>query len=56
MQLAYRPVSLISVVCKVNERIVKDINEFNVTKSNQRGFTSGHSCLTNLLEFVEEGL
>src|SRR6218665_3000021 len=55
----YRPVSLTSVVCKVMERIVKDnvvehLNEYNVIKGSQNGFTRGCSCLTNLLEFVEE--
>ena len=51
----YRPVSLTSVVCKVMERIVKDnvvehLNEYNVIKGSQHGFTRGRSCLTNLLE------
>src|SRR6218665_2030398 len=55
----YRPVSLTSVVCKVMERIVKDnvvehLNEFNVIKGSQHGFTRGRSCLTNLLEFFDE--
>ena len=55
----YRPVSLTSVVCKVMERIVKDnivehLNEHNIIKGSQHGFTRGRSCLTNLLEFFEE--
>src|SRR6218665_2290217 len=55
----YRPVSLTSVVCKVMERIVKGnvvdhLNEYNVIKGSQHGFTRGRSCLTNLLEFFEE--
>src|SRR6218665_4013951 len=41
------------------ERIVKDnvvehLNECNVIQGSQHGFTRGRSCLTNLLEFVEE--
>jgi len=52
-------VSLTSVVCKVMERIVKDnkadhLNENNIIKGSQHGFTRGRSCLTNLLEFCEE--
>jgi len=55
----YRPVSLTSIVCKVMERIVKDnivehLNEHNIIKGSQHGFTGGRSCLTNLLEFFEE--
>src|SRR6218665_1520442 len=55
----YRPVSLTSVVCKVMERIVKDnivehLNEFNVIKVSQHGFTRGRSCLANLIDFFEE--
>src|SRR6218665_2362688 len=57
----YRPVSLTSVVYKVMERIVKDrpnvvehLNEYNVIKGSQHGFTRGRSYLTNLLEFFEE--
>src|ERR1043165_5737992 len=41
------------------ERIVKDnigehLNEHNIIKGSQHGFTRGRSCLTNLLEFFEE--
>ena len=58
-----------SVVCKVMVRIVKDnveehLNEYNVIKGSQHGFTKGsqhgfrptkgRSCLTNLLESFEE--
>ena len=30
------------------------MNEYNVIKGGQHGFTNGRSCLTNLLEFFEE--
>jgi hypothetical protein len=55
----YRPVSLTSVVCKVMERIIKDnivkhLNDHDIIKDSQHGFTRGRSCLTNLLEFFEE--
>ena len=54
----YRPVSLTSQVCKMLESIIKDniiahLNKFALINSSQHGFTSGRSCLTNLLEFFE---
>ena len=44
----YRPVSLTSVVCKVMERIIKDnivehLNEHDIIKGSQHGFTRGRS-------------
>jgi ribonucleases P/MRP protein subunit RPP40 len=55
----YRPVSLTSVVCKIMEKIIKNnivekLNEHNIIRDSQHGFTKGRSCLTNLLEFFEE--
>ncbi len=52
----YRPVSLISVVGKMCERIVKDawtkyLEDSNVLTSCQFGFRKGHSCSANLLSF-----
>src|SRR6218665_2763143 len=46
----YRKVSLTSVMCKVKERIVKDnivehLNEYNVIKGSQHGFTRSRSSL-----------
>ena len=48
-----------SLCVKEMERIIKDnvvehLNEYNVIKGSQHGFTRGRSCLTNLLEFFEE--
>jgi len=54
----YRPISLTSIVCKLLESIVKDeivkyLDQCNLIKDSQHGFTSGKSCLTNLLDFFE---
>ena len=54
----YRPVSLTSIVGKTLESIIKDsvvqfLEEHNLLRNTQHGFTSGRSCLTNLLEFFE---
>ena len=54
----YRPVSLTSIVGKVLESLIKDkimqfLEEHKLIKDTQHGFTSGRSCLTNLLEFFE---
>ena len=55
----YRPVSLISHVCKILESIVKDsivnyINENDLLNETKHGFVSKRSCLTNLLQFIEK--
>ena len=49
----YRPVSLTSILGKMMEQlilevIIKQVEEKNVIRSSQRGFTKGKSCLTNL--------
>jgi len=54
----YRPVSLTSVVGKILESIIKDnvifhLEKFQLLKNTQHGFRSGRSCLTNILEFLE---
>ncbi|CAM4559628.1 unnamed protein product [Caretta caretta] len=54
----YRPVSLISVVCKVlekilKEKVVKDIEVNGKWDKIQHGFTKG-SCQTNLISFFEK--
>ena len=55
----YRPVSLTSTPCKVLESIMRDKmltnaeeNKFLMTE--QHGFTNNRSCLTNLLETLED--
>ena len=55
----YRPISLTSVLCKVMESVIKDaiiahIVDNALLNSSQHGFMMGRSCLTNLLEFLEE--
>ena len=54
----YRPVSLTSICCKVNERILRDsmVNHLEANKllsKHQHGFRSGRSCITQLLEVIE---
>jgi ribonucleases P/MRP protein subunit RPP40 len=55
----YRPVSLTSILCKIFESIVKDkiiehLDKFSLVNDSQHGFTVGRSCLSNLLEYMEE--
>ena len=54
----YRPVSLTSIVGKLLESILKDrivthLEQHKLLRESQHGFTSGRSCLTNLLVFFE---
>ena len=55
----YRPVSLTSVPCKIMESLIKDklvdhLQRNHLIKSSQHGFMKRKSCVTNLLEFLEE--
>jgi hypothetical protein len=52
---SYRPVCLTSIVCKLQETMIKQaltlhFNVNNLLSRCQHGFRSGHSCLTNLLK------
>lgn len=53
----YRPISVISAVAKVFERIVNQLfsylNEHNVLSNHQFGFRSLHSTMTTLLEATD---
>ncbi len=54
----YRPVSLTSIVCKLMESIIKDdmteyLESNKIIKNSQHGFRKKRSCLTNLLEYLE---
>ena len=55
----YRPISLTSVPCKLMEKLVRDIIVRHMTENNlfsnaQHGFIKGKSCVTQLLEFLED--
>ena len=55
----YRPVSLTSQVCKVLERIIKrhvskHLLDNDLITNEQHGFVPRKSCLTNLLESLED--
>ena len=54
----YRPVSLTSILCKIMESIIEDkivehLQKFKLLSESQHGFMKGKSCLTNLLEYLE---
>ena len=53
----YRPVSLTSVVGKLMESVIKDevvthLENNNILIPEQHGFRRGHSCITNLLSYM----
>ena len=55
----YRPVSLMSQVCKVLESILRDnvvkhLTSHSLLLQSQHGFTKRRSCLTNLLLFLKD--
>ena len=55
----YRPVSLTSAPCKVLERILRrkicdHLTENRLINPQQHGFLPKHSCLSNLLSFLDE--
>ena len=55
----YRPVSLTSIPCKILEDLVREeiqrhLEKNNLMNQNQHGFVQGKSCLTNLLETLED--
>ena len=46
------------MICKIMEFIIKDkivehLQKFNLLNDSQHGFIKGKSCLTNLLEYLE---
>ncbi len=54
----YRPISLTSQVCKIMEKLIKGriidhLNANSLINDSQYGFTTGRSCQTNLLTFLE---
>ena len=57
--IKYRPVSLTSHIIKIFERvlrkiIVRYIEENNLISTNQHGFRSGRSCLTQILAHYDD--
>ena len=55
----HRPISLTSVPCKLVEKLIRNTFADHITKNNlfsksQHGFISGRSCITQLLEFIED--
>ena len=55
----YRPVSLTSIIGKILESTIKNcmlehLMQQSLFKDSQHGFTRGRSCLTNLINFMEE--
>ena len=54
----YRPISLTSIPCKLMERIIRDemiehLTSNNLISSEQHGFVTNKSCLTNLIETID---
>ena len=55
----YRPINLVSVPCKLMESIVKDsimdhLLSNNLISRSQHGFMPGRSCVTNLLDYINQ--
>src|SRR5207244_12014184 len=55
----YRPISIISVVCKLFEAIIKQqlvsfLYSHSILSPSQHGFIEGHSTTTNLLESLND--
>ena len=55
----YRPISLTSICCKIMEHIILSFimnhsSTNNIISSCQHGFRPGHSCITQLLPFIED--
>ena len=55
----YRPISLTSIICRLMESILRDailhhLKLHNLIRPSQHGFMPKRSCVTNLLEFLED--
>ena len=55
----YRPISLTSILCKILERIIRDclvdhMETNNLFTTHQHGFRKGRSCVTQLIEVMED--
>ena len=54
----YHPISLTSVVCKIMEKLIREVIISHMFKNGllsdkQHGFINGHSCNTQLLEVLD---
>ena len=49
----YRPVNLTSILGKIMQLIIKQVEEKKFLRSSQHGFTKGKSCLTNPIAFYD---
>ena len=55
----YRPISLTSILCKILERLIRNeimdhMESNNLFTKHQHGFRKGHSCVTQLIEVIED--
>ena len=55
----YRPISLTSIICKTMERIIRDslmehMEQNSLFTDLQHGFRKGRSCITQLIEVIDE--
>ena len=55
----YRPISLTSIICKIMERIIRDaiidhMEDNRLFTDHQHGFRTGRSCITQLIEVIDE--
>jgi hypothetical protein len=56
--LNYRPISLTSILCKIMEKIIRDVMvshllKFKLLSMHQHGFVQAKSCATNLIETLD---
>ena len=55
----YRPISVTSIICRAMEKTIRNaiidyLENNNIISENQRGFRKGTSCITQLLECLED--
>lgn len=55
----YRPISLTSIICKMLERTIRDsivehMEQNKLFSIHQHGFRKGHSCVTQLIEVLDQ--
>ena len=42
------------IIAKGTTRMLEHLSEYNIINGSQHGYTRGHSCSTDLLEFFKE--